>query len=282
MTRINYKQIFPLALVMLFLLSLAPVNYGQRSKSVRLPKAVRSNVDTLATIRRKGELKVGVSVFAPWVMRDRQGNLVGYEIEIAEKLAADLGVDLKLQPVGFAEILADLNTNRFDIIITGMYATPERALMANFTEPLNYSTIELITNVEKNASKATVADFNSSEVTIGFVAGTVYGEYAKNKFPKAQTKTFGEESDLVTALENGDITAGIVSTPAPEFASKLTAGKVRRVLKEPLGRLGESFAIRRGDTDFLNYLNTWVRYYRGSNWLKSEYQKWFVEMDWMK
>lgn len=280
----TYKRILPLTLVMLFLSSLSIVSYGQKkttNTAVQLPKAVRSNVDTLASIRRSGELKVGVSIFAPWVMRDQKGELIGYEIEIAEKLAADLGVDLKLQPVGFNEILADLNVNEFDIIITGMYATPERALVVNFTDPLNYSSIELITNVGKNADKTTVADFNKADVTIGFVAGTVYGDYARDHFPNAKTKTYEQELDLITALNSGELTAGIVSTPVPDFASKLTEGKVRRVLKEPLGRLGESFAIRRGDTDFLAYLNTWVRYYQGSSWLKNEHRRWFVDLDWL-
>jgi polar amino acid transport system substrate-binding protein len=284
MTFKTIKRILPITLVTLLLSSLSLVAYGQQtgSSAVQLPKAVRTNVDTLATIRRSGELKVGVSIFAPWVMRDEQGELMGYEIEIAEKLAEDLGVDLKVQQVGFAEILGDLNQGQFDIIITGMYATPERALVVNFTEPLNYSHIELISNTEKNRGRNTISDFNKSDITVGFVSGTVYGEYAKDHFPAAKTKTYDVEIDLITALNNGEINAGIVSTPVPDFASKLTKGKVKRVLKDPLGRLGESFAIRRGDTDFLAYLNTWIRFYRGSTWLKDEYKKWFVDLTWLK
>ncbi len=249
--------------------------------ATQLPAAVRPNTDSMAVIRRKGTLDVGVSVFVPWVMRDKNGELIGYEIEVAKRLADDLGVELKLHPVGFNGILADLNDGRFDIIITGIYATPERALQANFTEPLNFSKIELLAHREKNPGNDK-SDYDSSDVTIGFVAGTVYGEIAARNFPKAKAQSFGQEADLYKAVADGTITAAIASTPGPEIAVRLYDKKVKVALKDPLAELGETFAIRRGDGDFLNYLNTWIRFYRNTEWLKKEYDQWFVDMDWLK
>jgi polar amino acid transport system substrate-binding protein len=261
--------------------SLLTVPVSAQGTATQLPAATRPNTDNMAVIRRKGTLDVGVSVFVPWVMRDKNGELIGYEVEVAKKLADDLGVDLKLHPVGFNGVLADLNNGRFDIIITGMYATPERALLVNFTEPLNSSKIELVANREKNPG-GDLDDFNDPSVTIGFVSGTVYGSIAADKFPKAKAEAFDVEADLYQAVAEGKITAAIASTPGPEFAIKTHDKKLMIALKQPLGELGESFVIRRGDGDFLNYLNTWIRYYKNSPWLNDEYQKWFVSMDWMK
>lgn len=237
--------------------------------------------DSLAEIRRRGEIVVGVSVFEPWVMRDADGELIGYEIEVARKLAEDLGVELKLQPVGFEGIIGDLNNGRFDVVVTGMYATPERALLVNFTEPLNYSTVELVAN-RSRADGDKIGDYNKAEVTIGFVAGTVYGDIAAQNFPMAKVQTFGNELELFNALSEGKVTAAIASTPVPEIKARLSGGKLKVALKEPLAKYGESLAVRPGDTEFLNYLNTWVRYYRNSPWLSSEYKKWFVDMDWLE
>lgn len=237
--------------------------------------------DTLTAIRAKGELKVGVSVFEPWVMHNKEGDLIGYEIEVARKLAEDLGVDLKLQPVGFDGIIGDLNAGRFDIVITGMYATPERALLVNFTEPLNYSKVELVTNRSKESGDD-IADYNKPTVTIGLVAGTVYGDIAAEKFPNAKVQTFGNELDLFNALNEGKVTAAIASTPAPQIQAKLSGGKLKVALKEPLATYGEAIALRRDDLEFLTYMNTWVRYYRNSEWLNAEHRRWFVDMDWLK
>lgn len=244
--------------------------------------AGNTRVDSLSEIRASGELRVGVSVFEPWVMRDKEGELIGYEIEVARRLAEDLGLELKIQPVGFEGIIGDLNAGRFDIIVTGMYATPERALTVNFTEPLNYSNVELVANSDKASGRNSVDDFNKADVTIGFVAGTVYGDIAASTFPNAKTQTFGEELEMFAALQEGKIMAAIASTPAPEIYHRLSDKKVKVAIKEPLARYGESLAVRRGDAEFLNYLNTWVRYYRDSDWLRNERSKWFVEMDWLK
>lgn len=62
---------------------------------------------------------------------------------------------------------------------------------------------------------------------------------------------------------------------------KLYKDKLFQPFADPLGKLGESFAIRRGDTDFLNYLNTWIRYYNQTGWLQTERQRWFEQDDWL-
>ena len=47
----------------------------------------------IETITKRGKMKVGMSTFVPWAMRDKQGELIGFEIDVAKKVAADLGVD---------------------------------------------------------------------------------------------------------------------------------------------------------------------------------------------
>lgn len=253
----------------------------QLPSRIPVPPATFSDADTMTMIRRKNRLDVGVATFVPWVMHDKNGELIGYEVEVAKKLAEDLGVDLKLHPVGFNEIIGDLVNKRFDIIVTGIYPTPQRALFVNFSEPYSESKIELVASREKMRRANERKDFDKSDVTIGVVKGTVYSDYVKENFPSAKIQTFDQEDELFQALSEGKLEAGVASTPGPEFAAKLYKDKLFRPFGEPLGRLGESFAIRRGDTDFLNYLNTWIRYYGQTGWLKEERKKWFESDDWL-
>ena len=113
------------------------------------------------------------------------------------------------------------------------------------------------------------------------VSGTVYGDIAAERFPKAKIQTFGTESALYNALVEGKITAAIASTPAPDIWKKRSSN-LKIALDDPLAKFGEAMAVRRGDQEFLNYLNTWVRYYRNSDLLKGEYKRWFVDMEWMQ
>src|SRR5580700_2481775 len=55
--------------------------------------APRTSVDTLAEIKKNGKLRVGISMIIPWAMHDKDGNLIGFEVDVAKKMARDLGVD---------------------------------------------------------------------------------------------------------------------------------------------------------------------------------------------
>jgi len=123
-------------------------------------------------------------------------------------------------------------------------------------------------------------DFNKAEVSFGVVKGTAYAGYQNIHFPKSRLELFDDEPALLAALTDGKISAAIVSSPTPEFVSKNSDKKVYRPFSKSLGRLGESFAIRKGDVDFLNFLNTWIRYYEQTGWLEKERKYWFDDMEW--
>lgn len=247
---------------------------------ITAPPAVLSNVDTLVTIRRKGVLNVGFATFVPWAMRDKDGNYFGFEIDVAKKLAEDLGVELKLMPAGSSALIGDLMSKRFDILITGMYPTPQRALLVNFSEPYSKSKIELIASRDKMRGKGDEKDYNDEDVTIGVVSGTVYDELAKARFPKAKIQYFDDEAAMMEAVGEGKINAAMASTPGPEFAMKHGGARIFRPLADPMQTMDESFVIRKGDVDFLNYLNTWIRYYERNGWLKERRKYWFEDTDW--
>ena len=46
----------------------------------------------IETIKQRGMLRVGLSTFVPWAMRDKNGDLIGFEVDVAKKLAEDMGV----------------------------------------------------------------------------------------------------------------------------------------------------------------------------------------------
>ncbi|MGD9589564.1 MAG: transporter substrate-binding domain-containing protein [Pyrinomonadaceae bacterium] len=244
------------------------------------PPAVLSNVDTLVSIRRKGVLNVGFASFVPWAMRDKDDNWIGFEIDVAKKLAEDLGVELKLMPAGQSALIGDLMSRRFDILITGMYPTPQRALLVNFSEPYSRSKVELIASRDKMRGKGDEKDYNESDVVIGVVSGTVYDDLAKARFPRARIQYFDDEAAMMEAVGSGSINAAMASTPGPEFAMKHGGARIFRPLADPMQTMDESFVIRKGDVDFLNYLNTWIRYYERSGWLKERRKYWFDDTEW--
>ena len=79
---------------------------------------------TLEQVLKKGVLRVGMSTFVPWAMKDKKGKLIGFEIDVATRLAKDMGVKVEFVPTKWAGIIPALLTGKFDVIIGGMGITP--------------------------------------------------------------------------------------------------------------------------------------------------------------
>ena len=235
--------------------------------------------DTLSEIKKRGEIRIGVSIFVPWTMKDKKGNLIGYEIDMANRLAEDIGVKAKFVTVPFKEVIQGLRDDRFDIIMDGLYITPQRALVINFSEPEAKSSVTLLA-LKKFKDSNSVEDFNKPGIKIGAVAGTVYADLAESKFPNAELQKFDEEGDMLTALTAEKIDAVVAINQIVELTLKNNLEKLFMPLPVPIGKFGEGFAVRKGDPDFLNYMNTWIRYYRQNGWLEQRRDYWFNNSEW--
>ena len=103
-----------------------------------VPFAQAQQDNLIDTIKKRGKLQVGFASFVPWAMRDKQGNWVGFEIDVSNKVAQDLGVRLELIPTAWDAIIPSLIAGKFDVIIGGLTITPQRQEQVDFTTP--YST----------------------------------------------------------------------------------------------------------------------------------------------
>ena len=121
----------------------------------------QSNAQQLAadsvveTIKKRGAIRVGMSTFVPWAMRDKNGELIGYEIDIAKRLAEDMQVKAEFVPTAWDGIIPALLAGKFDVVIGGMSITPERNLTVNFTLPYANSGIHMVANKAISGKKLT-------------------------------------------------------------------------------------------------------------------------------
>ncbi|HSC29277.1 MAG TPA: transporter substrate-binding domain-containing protein [Vicinamibacterales bacterium] len=232
------------------------------------------SIDTLATIRKRGVLRVGVSSSEPMVMHDSKGELVGFSIDVGRMLAQDLGVELEFVESSWSHIIADLLDNHFDVIASGLWVTPARALVVNYTDPTATEGIYLIAAKAMTASFKTREDFNRPEVRLAVYAGTVQEGVASRLFPRATlVKAEGEELELSPVLE-GKAHAVLVPTFAPRVIVQSAPDKLFLPFEEPLQQTISAMAVRKGDPDFLNYLNAWIRFHRDNAWIDERIRHW--------
>ena len=164
---------------------------------------------------RRGTLRVGFSSFVPWAMQDKEGRYIGFEIDVAERLAQDLGVKLQLVPTNWDGIIPALLSGKFDVIIGSMSITPQRLLSVNFTIPYDHAYVDLTLNREKSAAINKLEDLNAEGVTIAVRTGTTAAAAAAKLFPKANLRMFNDEAPAVEEVLSGRAHAFVSSAPLP-------------------------------------------------------------------
>ncbi len=99
----------------------------------------QSQGDLLARIQEKGEITVAMEgTWAPWTYHDESDNLVGYDVEVAQKIAEKLGVEVKFVEGEWDGLFAGMDAERYDIVVNGVEITDERAEKYDFTDPYAY------------------------------------------------------------------------------------------------------------------------------------------------
>jgi polar amino acid transport system substrate-binding protein len=235
---------------------------------------------TLNSVLKNGSLRVGVSLFTPWVLKDKSGDLVGFEIDVANQLAKDLGVQLELKEFDWDAIVPALLNKEIDIIVAGMVITPQRALKVNFSQPYANSGIGLATNLALTKDFTGLGDLNRKKVKIGVVTGTVAEDVAKRLFPQATIQSFLKSEQAVQSVVKGKIHAYIEHDPMPTFLALEHPGEIDEPLSEPLLSTKAGFAVNKGDPDFINFLNAWIIARDADAWLTSAHNYWFESLQW--
>jgi polar amino acid transport system substrate-binding protein len=235
---------------------------------------------TLEQVLKKGVLRVGMSTFVPWAMKDKKGKLIGFEIDVATRLAKDMGVKVEFVPTKWAGIIPALLTGKFDVIIGGMGITPTRNLKVNFTNPYDYSGMSMAANKKLAAGFSSIEDFNRPEVILTARLGATPVDAAKKYMPKAELRLFDDEAQIYQEVLNGRAHAVVASAPTPAFqvvkySDKLFLPLEETFTKEPIG-----FALRKGDFDTLSYFNNWITLVGSEGWLKERKNYWFRTKDW--
>jgi polar amino acid transport system substrate-binding protein len=231
-------------------------------------------------VAKRGVLRVGMSTFVPWAMADKTGKLIGFEIDVATRVAHDLGVKVEFVPTKWAGIIPALLTGKFDVIIGGMGIQPQRNLKVNFSIPYDYSGVAIVAHSQLAAGFSRLEDFNRPEVTVTARLGSTSAAAANKYLPKAQKRMFDDESQVIQELLNGRVHALLAGTPLPayqalKYPDKLFLPVKGTITKEPIG-----FAVRKGDFDSLNFLDSWIRVVEAEGWLAERKAYWFESQEW--
>jgi len=247
---------------------------------VGLPVLSNAQASALDEILDRGTIRIGVSLFEPWAMKSRSGQLVGHDIEVAKKLAGEMGVQPEFKVYAWAEIIPALQKGEVDVIIAGMAITPKRALQLDFTLPYLESGVSLATNTRLTNDIKDMAELNSPSVVVVTVAKTLASDVAKLVFDKSDLRVVATSDEARGLVLDGKAHVYVASSVETKFLALEHPGAVDLPLGKPLMGSVAGFGVRRGEQALLNFFNAWITARAADGWLPATRKVWFDSLTW--
>ncbi len=245
---------------------------------VNAPTAV---ADVLDNIIKRGTIRVGIAEVAPWTLRNSEGELIGFEIDVAKKIAADMRVKPDYRVYDWEDLVPALDKGEIDVIASGLTITPAHALQVNFSRPIATSGVSIATNTELTKDIKSLSDLDRKEVTIAVVAETLSANAAATFFDNANIVAYANAELAEQEVIAGRAYAYVASLPEVSFLAMKNADSIDVPMNSPMIAASEGLAVKKGEQELLNFLNAWVTAHHSDRWLESTRDYWFQTMDWM-
>ena len=171
--------------------------------------------DDLAKIKREGELSFAMSgQYPPFNFIDEQNRLTGFDVQICQRIAAEIGVEPRPVTTAWDGIIAGLLAEKYDLICGSMAITEQRLKSVAFSAPYYRSGAQLF--VARGATIESVEGLQGK--TVGVTLGTTYEEWVREHLPGTEVRTYKGVPEMVLEVVNrridGFITDRIVGAIA--------------------------------------------------------------------
>lgn len=212
--------------------------------------------------------------YPPQSYKDKSGTLIGFDVDVAKKVAELLGVQLKIVNPNWDSIPGGLKVNRFDVSIGSMTRTKARQEMGlDFAEPYYYTQGQLM--VKQGSPLLTTLDSLKGK-TIGVGVATTYQDFLK-AVGGVTIKTYDTDASTFPDLANGRLDG--VMTADLTASQAIAGGKPFQLSGQPFYYEPLCFAIRKGEPDLLALLNYTVKKMREDGSLTAMAKQWYHGFD---
>jgi len=233
-------------------------------------------------IIKKGELVVGVTGTQPPLnVTDKNGQIIGFDADIAKLIASNMGVKIKFSSMPFPELLPALKAGKVDMIISSMTMTLKRNLDVVFVGPYYVSGKGILTKAENIDLMQRTEGLNSSDFKVAALKNSTSQSFVEQTAPKAGMTATQSYDEAIELLLQDKVNAVVADYPYCAFTAfrykdqGLVAGQSKFTV-EPLG-----IAIHE-DALLINWLSNFLNMFEASGQLKALTAKWFQDGSWIK
>lgn len=235
--------------------------------------------DTLdqGTHQQEKVLRVGCdAAFAPFTYTDDNGKLIGFDVDLINAIAKEMGYTVDMKGYPFDGIIPTLITNNIDLIISGFTISPERAQRVDFSDPYYRCGLTFLT-MKDNATKFdSFASLNKAEICVQI--GTTGALYLQKTMDKPTLKQFNTPPETYLELQNGGCDVVVNDRPVNDFFLARFPKNADSVISRDITSAQNEYygiAVRKGDTKMLKLVNDGLKRVIDNGTFATISNKWF-------
>ncbi|EJM95363.1 cystine ABC transporter substrate-binding protein [Herbaspirillum sp. YR522] len=232
-----------------------------------------SAADLLETIKSRGTIKVALEGnYPPFNFKDpKTGQLTGFEVDVANLLAARLGVKPEFTTTEWSGILAGLGAGKYDVIINQVGITDERKKAFDFSDPYTLSSAQLIVRKDETRQFNSLDDLKGKKLGLG--QGTNFEQKAK-AVQGIDVRTYPGSPEYLADLAAGRIDAALNDSLLVSYILKST--KLPLKGGSPVGAVDQiGIPLHKGNPKFLAALNKALADIKADGSFRQASEKWF-------
>ena len=225
--------------------------------------------DALGAIHSRGTLRVAqTNDYRPFSYRDAAGSPTGIDSELAKRLATELGVELVWIDTTWSTLAEDLRNDRYDIAMSGVSITQDRAAIGCFSTPYFVTGKTALTRCAVQRRFDTVAAIDAADVTVIVNRGGTNERFARDHLTRARIVVRDDNRSVFTALAAGE--ADLMITDAVEARIEAQANPALCVAEPPpLFESVEKAYLIPQDPAFKARIDAWLTRIRASGALSA-------------
>lgn len=240
-----------------------------------------AQAQVLERVLENGELRVGVSGNQPpFNVKNRSGELMGLEIDLATMLAGAFGVEVKFVTKPFGDLLAAMDASEVDIVMSGMAITAERSLKHEFVGPYMLSGKSILTN-ERALIAASQAEFNRADLKLAALENSTSQTFIERNLPEAQLVTVKDYDAGVKMVISDEVDALVADMPICILSVMRYPNDGLVTLDQPMTVEPIGIAMPTSDARLKSLIESYISAFEGAGLLEQLRKKWLEDGSWI-
>jgi len=213
----------------------------------------------LDAILARGVVRIGLTGdYRPFSIKDPAGTFTGLDVDMAESLARGLGVRLEVVPTAWPTLMADLQSQKFDIGMGGISVTLERAKTAAFSAPVMRTGKAPIARCTDQARFTTLAEIDRPGTRVITNPGGTNERFARANFKSAKIVIYNDNTTIFDEILKGNADVMISESAETIVQQRLRPGLCAVNPDKPLQYGEMAWLLPRGDVAFKAWVDQWL------------------------